>query len=274
MPTVSVVLPVWNPDPDLLRAAVQSVLDQTHHDLELIVVEDPGPTSAEAVLQELDDPRIRHHRNQRKGTLGAARNLGLQLARSEVVAIHDADDTSTPDRLEMQLARMTAAPELAVLGGQLDVVNDQGRHLGYRAYPVQHDAIMSAMRRINAVAHPTVMLRKAAVLDAGGYSEDPDLACEDYELWSRLAAAGCRFESLPGALVRYRVHQGGMKSRLLRATLRDTLLVKKRYWASKMNLGDRLRMLGERLLLWLPPRLVMGLFLRLSLKKRLQPQPG
>jgi hypothetical protein len=99
-----------------------------------------------------------------------------------------------------------------------------------------------------------------------------DNACEDYELWSRLASMGKRFGNCAEALVRYRVHRGGMKSRLLRATLRDTVRVKQAYWWGDMDCTDRLVAVAERLLLWLPPGLVMRLFLRFALHKRL-PEP-
>ncbi|MHC5072588.1 MAG: glycosyltransferase [Planctomycetota bacterium] len=275
MPEISVVMPVLNPDKLLFRDAVQSVLAQTHRDLELIVVEEPvggGETSADDVLAEFADPRLRYHRNRERGTLATARNRGLQMAAADLVAMHDGDDVSEPDRLAVQVQRMRAEPDIAVLGAQLEVTDERGARLGYRAYPTGHDGIVQAMRRFNAIAHPTVMLRRDVVLAAGGYSEVVDYACEDYELWSRLAAAGKRFGNCGEALVRYRVHRGGMKSRLLRATLRDTLRVKQAYWWADMSLGDRLLAFGERLLLWLPPRLVMGLFLRLALQKRL-PHP-
>lgn len=275
MPEVSVILPVLNPDPELLRRAVQSVLGQTLADLELLVVEDPGepgrPTAAE-ILASVDDPRLRVHRNEVRGTLASARNLGMRMVRSDLVAMHDGDDTSAPRRLEIQARFLREHPDVAVLGAQLEVVDERDQPLGYRSYPTQHDAIVRAMHRFNPLAHPSVMLRREVVQAAGGYSEAVDYTCEDYELWSRLAARGARFANCAEPLVRYRVHSGGMKSRLLRATLRDTLRVKAEYWRRGMRAGDRLLALGERLLLWLPPRVVMGLFLRIALTKRL-PDP-
>lgn len=275
MPSVSVVLPVLNPDPDLFREAVGSVLAQTWRDLELIVVEDPGERTAEGVLSEFADPRVRFCRNREPGTLAAARNRGLHMAAADLVAMQDADDVSEATRLRVQAQRMQAEPALVVLGSQIQCVDGAGRHLGYRPYPTRHQDILRTMRRFNAIAHPTVMLRRDVVLAAGGYSEAIEYACEDYELWSRLARAGKRFGNCAESLVRYCVHPGGMKLRLLRATLRDTLRIKHAYWWEDMTLGDRFRVWGERLLLWLPAPLVMALFLRVGLRKQLpDSQPG
>lgn len=275
MPAVSVVLPVLDPDPIQLREAVGSILAQTLRDLELVVVEDPGDRSAEAVLGEFGDPRIRFHRNSRRGTLAAARNLGLRMAAADLVAMQDADDVSDATRLEVQAKRMRAEADLVVLGSQIRCVDDSGRHLGYRRYPTRHEDIVVAMRRYNAMAHPTVMLRRDVVLAAGGYSEAIHYACEDYELWSRLAVAGRRLSNCAAPLVQYRVHAAGMKRRLLHATLRDTLRIKRTYWRQGMTPRDRLRTWGERFLLCLPASWVMGLFLRVGLRKQLaHPEAG
>jgi glycosyltransferase involved in cell wall biosynthesis len=269
MPAVSVILPVLNPDPSQFREAVHSVLSQTWRDLEMIVIEDPAERSAEAVLAEFADPRLRFHKNRQRGTLASARNLGMNMATADLVAMQDADDVSEPTRLEVQARRMQTEPDLVVLGAQIECIDAAGQHLGFRPYPTGHDDIVRAMRRFNAIAHPTVMLRRDVVLAAGGYSEATDYACEDYELWSRLATAGKRFANCPESLVRYRVHPGGMKHRLLRATLRDTLRIKRAYWWEQMTVRDRLRAWGERVLLGLPASWVMGLFLRVGLRQNL-----
>lgn len=125
------------------------------------------------------------------------------------------------------------------------------------------------MQRFNALAHPSVMFRKRVVLEAGGYRMP--ICNEDYELWSRLASLGVRFANHPEALLRYRLHPAGMKVARLRHIIRGTLEVKNRYWRRHMGLGARLRMLGEFLLLFLPPQLVVRLFMRTHIADRLEP---
>lgn len=256
---------VWRARPDWLRAAVQSVLGQSLRDLELIVLEDPphGPLD---LAGEFGDGRLRHVRAETGSDLPTSRARTLELARSDLVAILDADDLCHPDRLRRQVAFLDAHPEVAVVGTAIEVIDEHDRRLGYRVHPAGHDSIARAMRRHNPLAHPSVLFRKAAVLAAGGYRTRPGAACDDYELWARLAAHGARFANLQEPLLRYRLHGGAMKARLLRATLRDTLWIKRHYFAGRLDLGDRLRILGERALLALPAPLVASLFRHTQLR--------
>lgn len=261
-PLVSVVLPVWNPCADLLREALESVLAQTLAEFELIVVEDPGETSAEGVLALLADPRIRYVRNPARKSMAAARNQGIDLARAELIAMFDGDDVCERRRLERQVACFAGDSVIDVLGCRLRVIDEHGAAVGERAYPTDHDRILQCMRAYNPLAHPTVMFRKRVVVEAGGYSARPDCVCDDYDLWSRLARAGARFHNLDEALVRYRLHPGQTKNRRLKATLRDTLRIKNEYWKDLFGIGDHARMWGERLLLLLPSSWIMALFVR------------
>ncbi len=83
-PSVSVLMPVWNPHPDYFRQAVQSILNQTFSDWELVIVEDPSPRPAADILRSFDDPRIRHFVNPQRTSFVEQLNQGLQEARAEL----------------------------------------------------------------------------------------------------------------------------------------------------------------------------------------------
>ncbi len=263
-PLVSVLMPVYNPHPLYFRQAVESILNQTLPDWELVIVEDPSTRSAADLLNDFADPRIRHFVNPHRTSLVAQLNRCLQEARAELVACQDADDISEPDRLEKQVAFMEAHPEVTVLGTQLAVIDGNDRLLGYRRYPCEHDAILAAMPRFNPIANPSVMFRRRAVLEAGGYQYAKFPKVEDYDLWCRLAKQGARFANLPDALVRYRVEWERMAGKTS-GTLQGTLEIKRRYWGAEMDARARLRWWAERALLWLPPRLIVWLFLKTQL---------
>jgi hypothetical protein len=74
--------------------------------------------------------------------------------------------------LEKQVKFMENYPEVAVLGTWLRVIDEDGRTLGFRRYPCDHDDIVRAMRIYNSVGHPSVMFQKKVVLEAGGYADD------------------------------------------------------------------------------------------------------
>jgi glycosyltransferase involved in cell wall biosynthesis len=264
-------MPVLNPHPVYFPQAVQSVLSQTHRDLELIIVEDPSERSAQGLLAPFHDSRIRHLTNPTRTSLVKQLNRGLNEARGELVARLDADDIAEPERLAKQVAFLNAHPDVTVLGSQMTIIDIAGNVLGYRHYPRSHEAIFRSLCRFNPMGHPTVMFRKAAILKAGGYQYDRYPATEDYELWSRLATIGHRLANLPEPLLRYRIHPEGMKTAKLRGILRGTLEIKRRYWGDHMDLRARARMWAERLLLWMPPWLVLRLFIATQYTRQ-QPQ--
>jgi glycosyltransferase involved in cell wall biosynthesis len=261
-------MPVLQPHPAYFRAAVQSVLRQTLPDFELIILEEPSEVSAAKLLEGLADPRIRHLLHGERTCLRDQLNRGLAGARAEVVARFDADDLCEPDRFEKQLAYLDAHADVAVLGSQLRMIDGKGDFLGYRAYPLEHAAIVRAMRRFNPLAHPSVIFRKAPVVDAGGYQQQ--VYVEDYELWCRLARRGACFANHPEPLLNYRIHPWGMKAAQLRGMLRATLEVKSTYWREEMDAGSRFRLWAEQLLLWLPASFVFWLFLKLHMSAKLQ----
>lgn len=266
-PAVSVVMPVIHPDPAYLRQAIESVLQQTLTDVEIVIVEDPSSCPTGELLAEFSDPRIRHIINPVRTSFAASVNRGLAESRSSLVARFDGDDICGPDRLRKQIRFLQAHPEVDVLGSHLEVIDPAGRTLGYRDYPLDHESIFKAMPRFSPLAHPAVMYRKEAVLKAGGYRVAKYPGTEDYELWSRLAKAGLRFANYPEALVRYRVHPGATKATKLRSSLLATLEVKRTYWSEGMDLGARARMWAEKLLLWLPPGVVMRLFMATQFRR-------
>jgi hypothetical protein len=142
----------------------------------------------------------------------------------------------------------------------LTIIDEDGRPRGHRNYPIRHEQIIAALPRFNPLAQPAVMFRRDAVQQVGGYQYKEYVGLEDYDLWSRLAKRDFRFANHPRRLLRYRIHPGGLKASKLRGMIRGTLTVKRMHWLGELGLRGRLRMLVERSLLWLPPRLVLKAF--------------
>jgi glycosyltransferase involved in cell wall biosynthesis len=267
-PRVSVVMPVLSPDARYFPQAVESVLAQTMADWELIVVEDPSPTSAGEMLARYGDPRIRHIRNAERTSFAAQCNRGLDEARCGLIARFDADDVCHRDRLQKQADYLNSHADVDLLGSHLEVIDTEGKLLGYRYYPLDHEAIFKAMPRFNPVPHPAVMYRKGKILKAGGYVPTRHPGTEDYDLWSRVAKQGARFATYPEPLISYRVHPQATKTMKLRGSILGTLEVKETYWRDQMDFAARMRMWGEKVLLWLPPRLVLRLFMATQFTRR------
>jgi len=265
---------VLAPDLEYLRAALQSLARQSMADFELIILEDPSASSAEELVAEFEDPRLIYKRNTKVVSLAESRNRCIQMANADLLAIMDADDICHPERLQKQSDFLSRNETVDVLGSQIAIIDSQARGKGYRSYPTEHAALIRAMRRFNPLAHPSIMMRKSAVLAVGGYHEEAAGACDDYDLWSRMAEQGMRFANHPEALLEYRLHPGSMKSRLLHQTLRDSIRIKRKYFGSRLGQRERMRILGEQALLCMPAGMVSRLFATLTIRRSLPQQPN
>jgi hypothetical protein len=184
-PAVTVLLPVRNRAAALGEAA-RSILLQRFTDFELLIVDDGSDDETGEVAAALaeKDLRVRVIRQERLG-LVAALNRGIGEARSPLIARMNADDVAYPERLELQVAVMRRRPSLALLGSGWRVIGAGGVVRRVVLPPETDAGLRVAMGSGNALAHPTVMIRREAVLRVGGYRPD-FVAAEDVDLWLRL----------------------------------------------------------------------------------------
>jgi glycosyltransferase involved in cell wall biosynthesis len=197
---VSVITAVFNGEKSLARS-VESVLSQSMSDFEFIIVNDASTDSSADILAGFDDPRILVIENEKNLGLSASLNRALAVAKGEFVARHDADDLSLPERFEQQVAYLDAHPQVGVLGSQMETVDEHGKNLGKYALPISQGMIAWNLLFDRSFAHPSVMMRRELLLNAGGYDEDYKVS-QDIELWSRLVFE-TGFANLPEVLVRY-----------------------------------------------------------------------
>src|SRR3954468_13323938 len=130
-PRVTVLIGTWN-DADVVPRAIRSVLDQTLRDLELLVLDDGSDDRTEDVVDEqFDDERLRYLKLPHRG-IAATLNDGVREARSELVAVLDADDWALPTRMERQVAVLETRPDIAVVGCRMQEVDEHGNDLRAR----------------------------------------------------------------------------------------------------------------------------------------------
>lgn len=213
-PAVTVLVPAYNAGP-LLREAVDSVLAQTFTNFECLVIDDGSTDGSVQALHAIGDTRLRIVHNPSNLGLIATLNLGLELARAPLLARMDADDVCLPQRLERQVAAFATRPALALLGTWAEVFGPNGAAAGVMRTPETHAEVVRAMLCDNAFVHPSVMARTDVLLSLGGFPAHA-MHAEDYALWLKVVARH-QTGNLPEPLLRYRVHDGQVSQRKLRA---------------------------------------------------------
>lgn len=197
-----------------LKLAIESCLSQTYSNFELIFV--ANGSEARNVAQTVrnfygSDPRVRVFMTEIR-QLSFSLSLGLHHARGMLIARMDSDDISYANRLERQVDFMSKHPDVIVLGTCYEIIDNDGLVQRQIQIPEQDMQIRLALFRGNPFCHPSVMFRKQAVLEAGGYLGG--LHAEDYDLWARLSLSPkYRFANLKEICLGYRVIGVGMARR-------------------------------------------------------------
>ena len=203
-PTITVLLSVYNAE-NYVGIAIESILKQSFTDFELIAVDDCSTDKSWDIVQQYmkQDSRVIAKRNE--VNLGGCKtlNVGLKLAKGKYIARLDNDDWSYPNRLEKQFDFLEAHPDVGIVGGVMEIMNQHGEVTGKRKYNISDQEIRNKIFRYSPFSHPLVMIRKSILDKVGSY--DPAYApADDYELYFRIGNES-QFANLPDVIMRYRV---------------------------------------------------------------------
>jgi glycosyltransferase involved in cell wall biosynthesis len=205
-PAISVIMPVHNGASTLIEA-VNSILQQTFTDFELIAVDDGSTDQSLPILRKFaaQDGRVRVISRANTGIAGAL-NDAIDQSTGEFLARMDSDDISLPLRFERQIAYMQQNPTCVLLGSRVMLIEPFGIPLYETNHETENDKISSELLRGVgwAVVHPVAMMRADAVRKAGGYRADR-VPIEDLDLFLRLSEIGT-IHNLPELLLHYRQH--------------------------------------------------------------------
>ena len=223
-PQVSVVLPVRN-GAEYLGAAIASILGQSLENIELIVVDDHSTDNSRAVADAARsrDRRVRVVQSSGGGIVDAL-ETGISSTSGPLIARMDADDVSLPHRLELQRTFFERKPEIALVGGFIDVIDPFGRLLRQVEYPTDPTEIDSRILQEVCFASPTMMIRREAFDRVGGFrrlfepAEDVDLALRIAESYS--------VANIAQPVLRYRVHGENVSVSRLRRQMQAVLVAR------------------------------------------------
>ena len=214
-PAVSVVMSVFNGE-RFLAEAIESILNQSFRDFEFVIINDGSTDRTASILEsyEKSDARVRVYDQENKGLI-ASLNRACGLAQGKYIAPMDADDVSTPQRLERQIGFLENHEKVGVLGGAFEVIDDQGRWLFHVQPPLEDESIRAAFRSFSfPILHATAVLRKRAFDATEGYRSQ-FLHAEDNDLFYRISESW-GVANLPNVVLRKRIHSNEVSVRNLR----------------------------------------------------------
>lgn len=206
---ISVIMPSYRADPKYLKESIESILNQTYRDWELIIImdkyrRDVDSKAIEIISQYEDSCRLLCVRNDKSLGIVASLNKGILLSSGEFIARMDHDDISEPERLALQLKAMQNNC-LDFIGSWATLIDPTGRKVGELRPPYEPQAIRRQIMFHNPFLHPTMMIRKRTCLSVGLYDTRMGHS-QDYELFMRLMSKGYLGANIPRPLVRIREH--------------------------------------------------------------------
>lgn len=250
MPRVSVITGVYN-GAAKMEWGIRSILDQRFTDFEYIICDDGSSDDSMAKLNQLaaTDPRVKLLKNPQNMGLAVTLNNCLAVAKGEYIARMDDDDWSHPDRFEKQVAFLDAHPEYAIVGTSRNVFDAEGIW-GTRVS--EGEPTKLHIFRGKTFLHPSTMMRRAALVEVGGYTTGHlTERTEDFDLWCKLYAKGYIGYNLPDLLLDYYEARDSYKKRKYRYRISEYRL--KRRWAKALDIP-----MSQQIYAFRP--LIIGLF--------------
>ncbi len=239
MEKYSVLMTVYkNDNPEFFSLAIDSMLTQSYKPDEIVIVKDgPITTELEAVIDEKiinGAPIVQVQLPMNKG-LGVALNEGIKVIRNELIARMDSDDYSMPERCESQVKEFMKNPNLDIVGCSVQEFKGNIRNVvGERRVPVTNEEIYKFARRRDPFNHPTVMYRKIAVENVGGYSNYRKN--QDTDLWIKMLSNGAVCKNLENSEYYFRFDERTYQKR--KSWINTKTLIEIRYKAWKIGFNS------------------------------------
>lgn len=207
---ISVVMSAYNEKREELRKSVESILNQTYQDIEVIIVSDnPNNDVINSYLDSLTDSRVKVIHNEQNIGLVASLNRALKEVRGEYIARMDADDMSTPDRFEKQLKYLNDN-NLDMIGSWMTLIDDseEDKVIGKLEYPTTSESINKCLKYDSVMPHPTWLGKREVFDKLNGYRNAK--YCEDYDFLLRASYEGFKLGNIPEYCFKCRIRSNSV----------------------------------------------------------------
>ena len=229
-PTVSVIIPTYN-RAHLVGRAIQSVLNQTYQDFEVIVVDDGSTDNTEEIIKEFQkkDERIKYIKHEKNKGGSAARNTGIKAARGAYIAFLDSDDEWLPEKLKKQMKFFkNASPEIGVVYTGFIYKDELGGGTSKQHIPKKRGWIFEDILAGNCVGTTSTVIVKRKCFEKAGLFDENLPSCQDWDMWIRLAKE-CQFDFIEDVLVKYYTHKTRISTDL-EATIKGRAIILNKFY--------------------------------------------
>ena len=185
---ISVIIPTYNRAHTILRS-INSVLNQTYTDLELLIIDDGSTDNTQKLITQIDDSRVRYIYLGANSGASNARNVGVSAASGEWIAFQDSDDAWKPEKLEKQLLLASEHPEYNLIYSSFTNHLSNGNIINFPPKPYQgimEGELYSSLLLQNVIGAPTMLIKREAFLQSGGFDTNYK-SLEDWEFVIRFS---------------------------------------------------------------------------------------
>jgi glycosyltransferase involved in cell wall biosynthesis len=205
-PLVTVIMPVYNGERFLFEA-IESILNQSYKDIELIVIDDGSTDRSVEIINSFESPKLNFIQNKKNLGVCETRNKGFKLARGEYIALMDADDISVNDRIKKQVLFMEENKEYGLISANYESFREHpfGVKRSVKRLLNNSEQILAYLLFTNVICCPCSMIRTNIISDNNLYFDTTLQMSEDFDLWKRISAV-TKITNINEVLLKYRKH--------------------------------------------------------------------
>lgn len=209
-PLTSVTIPVYNAG-HFLTQAIESVVNQTYKNLEIICVDDVSTDETFKILKMFSkqDKRVKIYRLKKHSGVSIAANFAISHSKGRFIARMDADDLMMKTRIEKQMKFLLENTDIVAVGGQCKRIDVEGKSLGIKRFPLTHKEIVSMVFRSIPIQQSSLMINRNRLPSSFPWYNKELPIGEDYELYYKLLQYG-KLANLPDTILLYREHEKGI----------------------------------------------------------------
>ena len=219
-PIVSILMPVYK-TADYLREAMDSMLNQTFTDFELIVLNDCSPDNADEILDTYTDSRIVRYKGEKNQGLANVLNVGMDMAQGKYIARMDSDDISHPNRLQVQVDYLESHPDVDLCSAGMHLFGEKDE---VWSRPTDAETVKVIALFYSPILHASSVWRKESFDKCGLRFRQEMVPSEDYDMWCRALTKGFHLVDIADVLYEYRIRPGQATGETEKTKVKDAIV--------------------------------------------------